>query len=116
MKEYKYPPHSANRVWTIMNDYDKWAEFAKPMVISFEVVKPGDGKGNDLIRRVNYKLPLGLRGTSIEIVHDVQLGVSYTYTTIKGTVGKIRLEELSSNKTRLHFKEKLELENALWLV
>ena len=112
MKEYKYSidiPHSAERIWAIMNDYDKWPEFAKPMVTGVKIVKPGDERGNGLVRRVNYKLPLGFKGTSIETVHDVEPGVGYTYTSLKGTVGKIRLEKLGPDETRLHFEEKLKL-------
>jgi len=112
MKEYGYSidlPHSAARIWAIMQDYDKWPEFAKPMVTGIEVVEPGDEKGNGLVRRVNYKLPLGLRGTSTETVHDIEPGVGYTYTSLKGTVGKIRLEQLGPDETRLHFEEELRL-------
>jgi len=112
MREYKYSidiPHSAARIWALMQDYDKWPEFAKPMVTGIKVVKPGDETGNGLVRHVNYKLPLGFRGTSIETVHDVEPGAGYTYTTLKGTVGKIKLEKLGPNKTRLHFEEKLKL-------
>ena len=112
MKEYKYSidiPHSAARIWAIMQDYDKWPEFAKPMVTGIKVVQPGDEKGNGLIRCVNYKLPLGFRGTSIETVHDIEPGVGYTYTSRKGTVGKIKLQETGPNETRLHFEEKLKL-------
>ncbi len=35
--------------------------------------------------------------------------VGYTYTSKKGTVGKIRLETIGENDTRLHFEEKLKL-------
>ena len=85
MKEYGYfldLPHSAARIWAIMQDYDKWPVFAKPMVTGIEVVKSGDENGNGLVRRVNYKLPLGFRGTSIETVHDIEPGVGYTYTSL----------------------------------
>jgi len=112
MKEYKYSidiSHSTARIWAIMQDYDKWPEFAKPMVTGIELVEPGDETGNGLVRRVNYKLPLGFKGTSIETVHDVEPRVGYTYTTLKGTIGKIKLEELGPNETRLHFEEKLKL-------
>lgn len=112
MKEYGYSidlPHSAGRVWAIMQDYDKWSDFARPMVTSVEVVEAGDGNGNGLVRCVNYKLPLGLKGNSIETISDVEPGVGYTYTSKKGTVGKLRLESLGDNETRLHFEEKLKL-------
>jgi hypothetical protein len=112
MKRYKYSidlHHPMARIWTLMQDYDKWPEFAKPMVTGIKVVKPGDEKGNGLVRRVHYKLPLGFRGTSTETVHDIEPGVGYTYTSLKGTVGKVKLEKLGPNKTRLHFEEKLKL-------
>jgi hypothetical protein len=112
MKEYGYSidlPHPAERVWAIMQDYDKWSDFAKPMVTNVEVVQAGDEKGNGLVRCVNYKLPLGFKGNSIETISDVVPGVGYTYTSKKGTVGKLRLESLGDNETRLHFEEKLKL-------
>ena len=112
MKEYGYYidlPHSAARIWAIMQDYDKWPDFAKPMVTGIQVVRSGDEVGNGLVRQVNYKLPLGFKGTSIETVHDIEPGVGYTYTSLKGTVGKVRLEALDTDNTRLHFEEKLKL-------
>jgi ribosome-associated toxin RatA of RatAB toxin-antitoxin module len=112
MKEYGYSidlPHSADRIWALMQDYDKWPEFAKPMVTGIEIVNKGDENGNGLIRRVNYKLPLGFKGTSIETISDIESGVGYTYTSLKGTIGKIKLEPIGENNTRLHFEEKLKL-------
>lgn len=112
MKEYGYSidiPHSADRIWTLMQDYDKWPQFAKPMVTGIEIVNKGDENGNGLVRRVNYKLPLGFKGTSIETLSDIQPGVGYTYTSLKGTIGKIKLEPIGENNTRLHFEEKLKL-------
>ena len=112
MKEYGYSidlPHSADRIWTLMQDYDKWPEFAKPMVTGIEIVNKGDENGNGLVRRVNYKLPLGFKGTSIETISDVEPGVGYTYTSLKGTIGKIKLETIGENNTRLHFEEQLKL-------
>jgi len=112
MKEYGYSidlPHSADRIWTLMQDYDKWPEFAKPMVTGIEIVDKGDENGNRLVRRVNYRLPLGFKGTSIETLSDLEPGVGYTYTSLKGTVGKIKLEPIGEKNTRLHFEEKLKL-------
>jgi hypothetical protein len=54
-------------------------------------------------------LPLGFKGTSIETLSDLKPGVGYTYTSLKGTVGKIKLEPIGENNTRLHFEEKLKL-------
>ena len=112
MKEYCYSidlPHSAARLWAIMQDYEKWPVFAQPMVTGIKVVKSGDENGNGLVRQVNYVMPLGFKGTSVETVSDVDPGVGYTYTSLKGTVGKVRLEGLGKDKTRLHFEEKLKL-------
>ncbi len=112
MKPYRYyldVPHSSKRVWATMQDYTQWPDFAKPMVTGIEVVHPGDEIGNGLVRRVSYKLPFGKTGSSEETVHDVTPGVSYTYTTAKGTEGTIRLENLGSNKTRIHFEERVKL-------
>jgi hypothetical protein len=112
MREYGYSidlPHSADRIWTLMQDYDKWPEFAKPMVTGIEIGNKGDEDGNGLVRRVNYKLPLGFKGTSIETLSDLEPGVGYTYTSLKGTVGKVKLEPIGENNTRLHFEEKLKL-------
>ena len=112
MKEYQYSidlPHSAERIWTLMNDYDRWPEFAGPMVIRVSVATPGDESGNGLVRQVRYRLPLGLKGTSIETIHDVDPGVGYTYTAESGTVGKLRLEQLGPESTRLHFEESIRL-------
>jgi len=112
MKEYGYSidlPHSADRIWTLMQDYDKWPEFAKPMVTGIEIVDKGDKNGNGLVRRVNYRLPLGFKGTSIETLSDLEPGVGYTYTSLKGTVGKIKLEPIGEKNTRLRFDEKLKL-------
>ena len=121
MKEYQYSidmPHSAQRVWALMNDYDKWPEFAKPMVTGVNVAKKGDEKGNGLVREVKYKLPLGFSGRSRETISDVEPGVGYTYSdnnaTI-GTVGKLRLEKLGPNSTRLHFEERIQLKWPLGL-
>jgi len=112
MKEYAYSfdiPHPAERVWTLMNDYGRWPEFAKPMVTGISIAEPGDETGNGLVRHVRFKLPLGIQGTSIETVHDVVPGTGYTYTTQDGTVGKLRLEKLRPDSTRLHFEEKVKL-------
>jgi hypothetical protein len=111
MHEYAYSidlPHSAERVWTLMQDYDKWPDFAKPMVTGIEVTTPGDAIGNGLVRRVNYRLPLGLKGKSIETIQDLTPGVGYTYVTDGGTVGTLRLEKLGPDSTRLHFHEKVD--------
>jgi hypothetical protein len=112
MKTYGYSidiPHSADKIWRLMQDYDKWPEFAKPMVTGIEIINKGDENGNGLVRRVNYKLPLGFRGTSIETLSDVKPGVGYTYASLKGTVGKLKLEPIGESNTRLHFEENLKL-------
>jgi hypothetical protein len=112
MAEYEYSidmPHSMERLWAAMNDYDKWPEFAKPMVTGIDVADPGDETGNGLVRHVKYKLPFGLRGKSVETVHNVVPGVGYTYTTASGTVGKLRIERLGPDSARMHFHELVKL-------
>ncbi len=110
MKEYSYyidMPHSSERIWTAMNDYDRWPEFAKPFVTDVSVARRGDENGEGLVRHVDYKLPFGLKGTSIETISDVIPGIQYTYTSDGGTVGIIRLEKMGPDNTRLHFEERL---------
>ncbi len=92
-----------------MNDYPKWAQFAKPMVIGVVVDRQGDNNGEGLVRRVKYKLPLGLRGESVETISDVTPGFGYAYTSKKGTRGILELEKISEDTTRLHFTEELKL-------
>jgi hypothetical protein len=112
VKEYGYfidLPHSPARVWAIMQDYEKWSEFAGPFVTRVEVLNKGDENGIGLTRAVNYKLPLGFRGKSIETISNLVPGVGYTYTSRKGTIGTLKLEKLAENLTRLHFTEYLKL-------
>ena len=74
MREYGYSldlPHSAGRVWAIMQDYDRWHLFAGPMVTGIRVLEHGDKDGNGLVRCVNYKLPLGFKGESIETISQI---------------------------------------------
>ena len=119
MREHRYTmelPHSAPRVWALMQDYDNWSTYA-PMVIRVEVLHPGDRGGNGLLRRVIYKMPLGRRGTALELVTDVQPARGYTYTMISSSpgndqTGAVRLEPLGPNKTALHFEERYNLEKA----
>ncbi len=106
-------PHERARVWALMNDYARWSEYA-PMVLGVEVVYPGDGKGNGLVRRVSYQLPLGRKGAALELVTDVIPEQAYTYTMLSRTpgndqTGAVRLEDLAGGKTRLHFEERYNL-------
>jgi hypothetical protein len=50
---------------------DKWSQYA-PIVIRVDVLHPGDDAGNGLLRRVIYQLPLGRRGSALELVTDVE--------------------------------------------
>ena len=74
-------PHSSERIWALMQDYDKWKEFTQAIVIDIEILYPGDSNGNGLIRRVHYKLPWGSR-CSIELVTEVKQNIGYTYTML----------------------------------
>jgi len=121
MREHRYTldiPHSIERVWALMNDYQRWPEFA-PMVIAVQVLYPGDALGNGLLRRVIYPLPFGRRGSALELVTDVEPGQAYTYTMIgrqagNDQTGRLRLESLGPQQTRLHFEERYNLTSIPW--
>ena len=121
MREHRYHidiPHSAKRIWALMQDYPRWTEYA-PMVIRVEVLHPGDAGGNGLLRRVIYKMPFGRTGSAIELVTDVEPERGYTYTMIgrepdNDQSGHLRLEALSEDATRLHFDERFHLTKAPW--
>jgi hypothetical protein len=121
VREHRYQldlPHSAARLWALMQDYDRWTEYA-PMVIDVEVVEPGDAQGNGLLRHVTYRLPLGRRGVARERVHQVEPGRGYTYTMLSDhpgndQTGRLRLEPLGPNRTRLHFEERYNLVQWPW--
>lgn len=116
MREHRFTldfPHSAERVWALFQSYDRWTEYAT-MVIRVDVIHPGDANGNGLLRRVIYKLPLGRQGSALELVTDVQPNRGYTYTMISrrpgnDQTGRVRLEPLGPEKTRLHFEERYNI-------
>ena len=106
-------PHPADKIWSLMQDYNRWKEFTQAIVIDIEILYPGDKEGNGLIRRVHYKLPWGSR-CSIELVTDVKPNVGYTYTMLGlkpglDTNGLIRLEQLDDGRTKIHFEERFNL-------
>jgi hypothetical protein len=121
MREHRYSvelPHSPARLWALMQDYDRWADYA-PMVIGVEVVFPGDAAGNGLLRRVIYKMPFGRRGSALELVRELQPEQGYTYTMLsrepgQDQTGKVSLERIGPNRTRLHFEERYHLTKAPW--
>jgi len=121
MIEHRYQldvPHRRDRVWAIMNDYNRWTEFA-PMVLGVEVVYPGDARGNGLVRRVIYRMPMGRRGSALELISQVVPGRSYTYTMLSRSpendqTGSVQLEERASQSTRLHFEERYHLADFPW--
>ncbi|MFP8874816.1 MAG: SRPBCC family protein [Myxococcota bacterium] len=116
MREHRYAmdlPHSADRVWALMQDYDRWSEYA-PAVIRVEVLHPGDRDGNGLLRRVIYPLPFGRRGAALELVTDVKPARGYRFMMIgrkpgNDRMGALRLEPLGRERTRLHFEERFHL-------
>jgi hypothetical protein len=121
MREHRYTlelPHSPARLWALMQDYGRWADYA-PMVVAVEVVHPGDAGGNGLLRRVTYRLPLGRRGHALELVHDVVEARGYTYTMISkepghDQTGRVTLEPIGPDRTRLHFEERYHLAKLPW--
>jgi hypothetical protein len=119
MREHRYSmdlPHSAERVWSLMQDYDRWSEYA-PAVIRVDVLHPGDDRGNGLLRRVIYPMPFGRTGSALELVTGVEPARGYTYTMISRDAGNdrtgaLRLEPIGPNRTRLHFEERFHLTSA----
>jgi hypothetical protein len=121
MREHRYSvelPHRPQRLWALMQDYERWTEYA-PMVLGVEVLYPGDAGGNGLLRRVSYKLPLGRRGSALELVTEVEPARGYTYTMISRTpgnnqTGRVRLEPIGRNRARLDFEERYQLTSLPW--
>ena len=120
MREHRYHldmPHPPARIWALMQDYDSWTRYA-PMVLEVRVLWPGDARGNGLLRRVIYQMPLGRRGAALELVSEVEPERGYTYTMIgrepgNDQTGRVRLEPRSGG-TRLHFEERYHLTRAPW--
>jgi hypothetical protein len=112
MREHEYTvelPHAAPRLWALFQRYDLWKEYA-PAVLDVEIVYPGDGGGNGLLRRVVYPLPFGRRGESFELVKNVKPGVGYDYVMIRsGLEGSVALEPIAPNRTRLRFRERFHV-------
>lgn len=101
-----------------MQDYARWTEYA-PMVVAVEVLHPGDEQSNGLLRRVIYRLPFGRRGAALELVTEVEPERGYTYTMISRApgndqTGRLRLEPLADDRTRLHFEERYHLSSWPW--
>ncbi|MFQ5513100.1 MAG: SRPBCC family protein [Myxococcota bacterium] len=121
MREHRYSldmPHSPARIWALMQDYPRWTAYA-PMVLEVQVLHPGDSEGNGLLRRVIYRLPFGRRGAALELVTGVKPARGYRYTMIarepgNDQIGRVELEPLGPNRTRLHFEERYELRRLPW--
>ena len=121
MREHCYQvelPHSAERLWALMQDYERWTAYA-PMVLRVEVLWPGDAHGNGLLRRVSYRLPFGRQGTALELVSEVEPARGYRYRMLSrepgnDQTGRVRLEPLGAQRTRLHFEESYHLVSAPW--
>ena len=121
MREHQYTldlPQAAPRLWALFQDYDHWTDYA-PMVKRVDVLWSGDPDHNGRLRRVIYRMPFGREGAALELVHDVEPGVGYTYTMISrepgnDQTGKVRLEPVGPNETRLHFEERYHLTKAPW--
>lgn len=110
-------PFAAPRLWALFQRYDLWKEYA-PGVLEVEIVYPGDERGNGLLRRVVYPLPLGRRGESYELVTNVRPTLGYDYLMLgTGLRGSVSLEPAGSNRTRLRFRESFEIRKPLlrWL-
>ena len=111
-------PHTPERIWALMQDYDRWPEYA-PMVIAVEVLHPGDEWGSGLLRRVIYQMPFGRQGTALELVTEVEAARGYRYMMISGDpgndqMGRLQLERLGPNRVRLSFEERFNIESFPW--
>ena len=101
MREHRYSfeiPHAAARFWALIQDYDRWTDYA-PMVKRVDVLWPGDDAHNGRLRRVIYQMPFGREGSALELVTDVEPERGYTYTMISSDAGndqtgKVRLEPI----------------------
>ena len=121
MREHRYAmdiPHSCARVWALFQDYGHWTDYA-PMVIDVDILHPGDETGSGLLRRVIYRMPLGRKGSALELVTDVEAERGYTFTMISrdpgnDQTGRVRLEPTGPNACRLHFEERYHLTKAPW--
>ena len=121
MQEHQWSidfPHSAERLWALMQDYDRWPEYA-PMVIEVEVLHPGDERGNGLLRRVIYRMPFGRRGAALELVTEVEEAKGYRYKMISrepgnDQTGRLRIESIGPNQTRFQFEERYNLTALPW--
>lgn len=124
MREHRYTldiPHSAARTWALLQDYERWTDYA-PMVDDVEIIHPGDDEDDGLLRRVIYPMPFGRQGAALELVTDVENGpeeYGYTYTMISrepgnDQTGRVRLEPTGPNSCRLHFEERYHLTKKPW--
>ena len=121
MREHRYSlemPHSAARIWALMQDYPRWTEYA-PMVLGVEVIHAGDARGNGLLRRVIYRMPFGRRGSALELVTEVEPARGYTYTMLSrepgnDQTGRVRPGPMGSSRTRLDFEERYHLTSVPW--
>ena len=64
-------------------------------------------------------MPFGRRGSALELVTDVRHANGYTYTMISDTpgndqTGRLQLERLGPNQSRLHFEERYNLTAFPW--
>jgi hypothetical protein len=121
MREHRFEleiPHPPEKVWRLFQRYDLWTQYA-PMVLGVQVVWPGDGNGNGLLRRVLYKMPLGRRGSALELVYDVEPARGYTYKMISrqpgnDQTGRVELVPLGADRTLLRFEERYHLTHPFW--
>src|SRR4051794_41840631 len=89
MREHTFTmemPHSVARVWALIQDYDRWPDYA-PMVKRVDVLWPGDADHNGRLRRVIYQMPLGRGGAALELVVGVEPERGLTDTMISSKPG-----------------------------
>jgi len=97
--------HPAARVWALFVDPQQ-AAAVLPRVEAAEVLAPGDAHGNGRVRALTHRLPLGRRGTTVEVVGEVAHGRGFTYRVLGGrpgadTRGRVALEPTGPTSCRL---------------
>ena len=90
--------------------------------VTIEVLSPGDGAGEGLIRHCTFPVPgwllSGGRGVSWEWLTEVDPPRSWRYDAVgkplwSKATGWTRLEELGDGRTRVHFRETYHAFNPL---
>lgn len=93
--------------------------------VKIEILHPGDGEGNGLVRHCHFPVPKYLlskgRARSWEWITEARRPVSWRYDAVGKPLwsrasGLTRLEDLGAGSTRVHFRETYEVFNPVMRV